>query len=759
MSKRNAPTESGKGKFDTTSLIRNVLALEDHWVLMLLLFAFGLMAAVVAYVFARPTYTSSAVVRAYRYVDTTSAAMDPGKGGGGMPLRAIGGSLETPVMILAAGKEIGLADEKTTYRSFRDYVVPKVRVSYLDGDSMEISIEAFSIKAVEMLPAALIDAFEASQARMRVEMREKAIQKYMDELAVMRERVVGQMDTRLKFEENSNIATTQVELEELSDVPIKIVRLRHQVKQMEITRQILEKRGDSLGTIGKLSLLAAQSGEQEQSVSTGKLVRGSASGPVTFQNPAPATRTEIVVQPSMIEGLQPWQELEKSQRSLEEQMRMSRLKYGDEHQEIKRLKEELQKIGPAMELELTIALNAFDLELEHVRSQLASYEAKLPEYHKAVKDFDEKRVSFDLMQRGQLAWDHAYEKLAKQIEGLELGEMVSPIKLELKGFTEMRNEIPVSPSKSKLLTIGLLLGLGSAVGIPFLLRQVDSSVNSLEEFSQYLGLKGIGLVPHTDEKVLNELNRSPAIGATVPNALLENFRLIRSSVILNPGTSGDEKVIMVTSARPGEGKSTVAANTAWAFASIGEKTLVIDCDLRRGRVAAITGVDNQQGMTTLLMGQCKLTDCLKKSSAEGLWIIPRGPIIQGTTELLSTPAFKEILADLKKDFARIILDTPPVLGLSETAFLQNHAAGIVLVVRAQKTPRKDVIEAVDTLRKLDAYFYGFVLNDVDFSKRLNSYQYYYYSSNYYDLNWEEEGDDKVATRKKEKTSLPFSDKS
>lgn len=293
MSKRNAPTESGKGKFDTTSIIRNVLAFEDHWVLMLLLFAFGLMTAVVAYVFARPTFTSSALIRAYRYVDTTSAAMNPDKGAWAMPLRAVGGSLETPVMILAAGRQIGLADEKTTYRSFRDYVVPKVRVSYLDGDTMEIDIETFSPKAVEMLPSALIEVFEASQSRMRVEMREKAVQKYMDELAVMRERVVGQMDARLKFEENSNIATTQVELEELSDVPIKIVRLRHQVKQMEITRQILEKRGDSLGTIGKLSLLSALSGEQEQSVSTGKLVRGAASGPVTFQNPAQIGRAHV----------------------------------------------------------------------------------------------------------------------------------------------------------------------------------------------------------------------------------------------------------------------------------------------------------------------------------------------------------------------------------------------------------------------------------------------------------------------------------
>jgi len=146
-------------------------------------------------------------------------------------------------------------------------------------------------------------------------------------------------------------------------------------------------------------------------------------------------------------------------------------------------------------------------------------------------------------------------------------------------------------------------------------------------------------------------------------------------------------------------------------------------------------------MTALLLGRIKLADALQQSTAENLWVLPRGPILQGTTELLNTPVFENLLSELKQQFDRIILDTPPVLGLSETAFLQNHAGGVVLVVKSETTPRKDVVEAVGTLRKLGAHFYGFVLNDVDFNRRINSYQYYYYSSNYYDFNWETEADE------------------
>lgn len=749
-----------KSKFDMTVLIRSLLSYEAHWILMTELFVLGILAASVGYVFSRPSYLSTCVIKAYRYLDSAQTAMQPTGGGISIPLRAIGGNMETPYVILEAGRRLGLAGPKTTYRGFRDDVVPKVRIGYLDGDLIEMTIEAFSPLAVEELPSALIEVYESSRAKIRTEMREKAVQKYMDELAVMRERVSKQLDARLKFEEESAIATTQVELEHLSDVPVQIVKLRHRCEEMELTRQVLLKQGDKLGTVGQLALLtnySSDSGAAGTNLETGRLVRSNANGPVTFKSPVTTNRTEVVVQPSMVEGLVPWKNLEKRKRTLEEQLRLDSTKYREDHQGIKELKEELKKVESALELELSVARQAFEVKSAHVKAELEQYEAKLPEYHKVVKSYDEKRLGYDLMQRSQLAWDNAYEKLAKQIEGLELDEVGSPVNLELKGFTEMRNVIPVSPSKSKLATLGLLIGVGAALGVPFLMRQTDSTVNSLEEFAASLGLKGIGLIPKTDEAVLQELNRSPAIGALVPNALLENFRLIRSSILLSPAPSGAEQVIMVTSARPGEGKSTIACNAGWAFASIGEKTLVIDCDLRRGRVANITGVDNDTGLTTTLIGQTKFEDCLRKSSAVNLWVLPRGPIVQGATELLNTPAFASLLEELKKQFTRIILDTPPVLGLSETAFLQNYAAGVLLVVRAQKTPRRDVVEAVETLRKLDAYFYGFVLNDVDFSKRLNSYQYYYYSSSYYDLNWDQAEEDKEVSRNLEK-ALPCSDK-
>ncbi len=183
---------------------------------------------------------------------------------------------------------------------------------------------------------------------------------------------------------------------------------------------------------------------------------------------------------------------------------------------------------------------------------------------------------------------------------------------------------------------------------------------------------------------------------------------------------------MITSARPGEGKTTVSSNVAWAFSSLGDRTLLIDCDLRRGRVHNVVGASNEFGMTGLLTGRATIDQCVHKAEADNLWTISRGPVVPGTTELLNSGVFAALLEELKSKFDRIILDTPPVLGLSETAFLQNHADGAVIVVRCGVTMRKDVENSVESLKKLGAHFYGFVLNGVDFTKRSNHYYYYYY---------------------------------
>ncbi len=727
-------------KIDGASLVRALLSYEDHWRLMLLLFVLGLLCGLIAYVYARPTYTSTSLVRINQYVDTSQVAQ--GNPRDYLLMRSLMQQLASGPMLLEAAKSLGLADEKTTYNDLRASYVPAVRIELLDQNNIEMEVSGFAPRVVRELPQALTEAYEANKVRLRNEYRDKAIKRYVDEIAVVRQKVSEQLDTRLKFEEESSLASAQIELERLSNVPVDLVRLRYRKEEIERVRTILEKQQAALGVVGQLALLTNMPKLSDDPLSAGSLVRQSSdpqSTPFSFQSPIKKSSfTQVVVQPDMVEGIEPWRDLEKKKRALEEMMRLSRAKFLDDHPEMIKLKEELRVVTSALDLELDVARKAFELERARTAEMLVDLESKLPAYHQATKTFDDKKMGYDLMKKGQLAWDKAYEQLSRQIEILQLGNAADSINLEFRGFINIRSEIPVSPSKSQLAMMGCLLGAGLAGGIPFLLGRLSTTVTNLNEFAESLGIPGIGIVPLSDPKLLEEINRSPAIGATTPNALLENFRLIRSSIILNKSPKGDAHVIMVTSARPSEGKTTVAANIAWAFSSLGDRTLIIDCDLRRGRVHETTGCSNHPGMTALLTGRNKLDDCLQKSPADHLWLLPRGPVLPGTTELLNTPVFSKILSELKMSFDRIILDTPPVLGLSETAFLQNHADGVVMVVKAGATPRKDTEDAFYSLGKLGAHFYGLVLNRVDFAKRTNHFNYYYYSASYYELNWEDQ---------------------
>lgn len=738
----NKKSVTAAPKVDGNTFLRFLLSYEDYLILMMLLFTSGLLVGLIFFVYTRPTYSSTALLRVNQFVDSSRTAE------GGRPIdyhlmRSIMLELGSGRLILEASKSLGMADESTSYNNLRESLIPAVRIGVLDSTHLELGVVGFTPRVVRELPAAIAETYEAVRVRQRIEFREKAIKRYVDEIAVVRAKVSDQLDTQLKFEEESALASAQIELERLSNVPVELVRMRYRLGEMDRVNSILNDQKSVLGEVGMLALLTSLPAVTTSAdpLSSGTIVRnsGTSAAPFTFSSPTKATKnTQVVVQPEMVDGLEPWQDLEKKKRTLEEKKRLTRAKFLDDHPEMIKLSEELREVTSALNLELEVARKTFELEYARTKELIKNLEEKLPDYHKATKSFDEKKMGYDLMKKGQLAWDKAYEELSKQIEGLQFGGDAGAVDIEFRGFIDVRSEVPISPSKSKLAMMGCMLGLGLAGGVPYLFRRFSTSVSDLNEFELNLGIPGIGLVPLTNPQILEDINRSPTVGATTPNALLENFRLIRSSIILNKSPKGDMHVMMVTSARPGEGKTTVAVNTAWAFSSLGERTLVIDCDLRRGRVHKVAGVVNHPGMTNLLTGAATIEQCIQKSPADNLWLLPRGAVLAGTTELLNTAVFSNILEKLKGEFDRIVLDTPPVLGLSETAFLQNQADGVVLVVKSDSTPRKDVEDAFLALQKLGAHFYGFVLNRVDFTKRSNHYYYYYYSSSYYDSNWETE---------------------
>ena len=205
----------------------------------------------------------------------------------------------------------------------------------------------------------------------------------------------------------------------------------------------------------------------------------------------------------------------------------------------------------------------------------------------------------------------------------------------------------------------------------------------------------------------------------------EDIRTIRTNLMF---TSSDEEsqVILVTSSIPGEGKSFISSNLATAFAQTDKTTLLIDCDLRLGRIHKIFGVSNDKGFSNLLASQSVVNcaDFIKKTPIPNLYVIPRGTVPPNPSELLNSTNTKRVINFLRENFSRIIFDGVPINGLPDSLIMASLVDRVVLVTAVGYTKIDELMEAKKALEKIDANIAGVVVNRVNQTKR-GKYSNYY----------------------------------
>lgn len=208
------------------------------------------------------------------------------------------------------------------------------------------------------------------------------------------------------------------------------------------------------------------------------------------------------------------------------------------------------------------------------------------------------------------------------------------------------------------------------------------------------------------------------------STIAEQYRTIRTNIDFSQ-VSGELKTIMITSAGPGEGKSTTAANVAVTMAQQGKNVLLIDADLRKPTMQYTFRLSNTEGLTTLLTKQSTFEDTVRKSEVEHLFLLTSGPIPPNPAELLSSPAMGSFMKHALTLFDIVILDTPPVLAVADAQILANICDGTVIVTRSGVTEKEAAVKARDLLKKAKARLLGVVLNGRPMSKSDSHYYYYY----------------------------------
>lgn len=201
----------------------------------------------------------------------------------------------------------------------------------------------------------------------------------------------------------------------------------------------------------------------------------------------------------------------------------------------------------------------------------------------------------------------------------------------------------------------------------------------------------------------------------------ESYRILRTNIMYS---SFDKKIkrILVTSSEPGEGKSTTSGNLALAFAQDEKKVILIDCDLRKPSLHKKFRISNNRGLSDVIIDRDKLNKCIQKRT-EYLDILTAGKIPPNPSEMLGSQAMSSLLDELSNIYDVIILDSPPVLAVTDAQILSTKSDGVVLVVRAEKTKKDTVIAAKGVLDKVNANILGTVLNGGD--KNKDNYYYYY----------------------------------
>ena len=264
---------------------------------------------------------------------------------------------------------------------------------------------------------------------------------------------------------------------------------------------------------------------------------------------------------------------------------------------------------------------------------------------------------------------------------------------------------PVAPNWLLYTGLGLLAGLGLGSLIAIGRDALDNTVRSNLIASSLVEAPVLGVIDYDADSAKSPL----LLGEAANSVRAESFRQLRTNLQFVDAAKSAE-VLLVTSAVPGEGKSLTSVNLAISFAEFGQKVLLIDADLRRPVLWNYFGVEKDVGLSSVLAGNTKLEDAIQPWGSDGLHVLASGQLPPNPAELLGSKAMSDLVSKVRTDFDKVILDTPPLLPVTDAALASAAVDGVVLVVRWGRTHRSQVTAAVETLRQVNARVLGSVLN-------------------------------------------------
>jgi capsular exopolysaccharide synthesis family protein len=397
----------------------------------------------------------------------------------------------------------------------------------------------------------------------------------------------------------------------------------------------------------------------------------------------------------------------------EQKMAVLSQRYGPKHPRMIEAQSEVAEAADNLDTQQRVVSGGIRAEYMAAQSEVRALEQELEAAKQGYQEVSRKGASLSELQRdvetNRQLYDLFYNRLRETAQTSDL-ESVNARVVQLATVPVVA---PILPKKESTITMALAFGLALGVGIAFLLEQIGHTIRNTSSVEDVLGLQLLGSVPILSGRARE--NAATALFDEQEGGFGEAVRTIRTGLSLS-ASQGSNKVIQVTSSVPGEGKSTIAMNLALAFAKV-ERVLLVDADMRRPSIARELALDTSgPGLPEVLAGTAYLNKSISFLDDHNLEILKVGSIPSDPLELLSSKSFSKTMKTLRETYDRIIIDSPPMLPLSDSEVISTHVDSIVYIIQFDSTNMSQINGGLKRLGRHLTPIAGVVLNKVDIKK-------------------------------------------
>jgi polysaccharide biosynthesis transport protein len=457
---------------------------------------------------------------------------------------------------------------------------------------------------------------------------------------------------------------------------------------------------------------------------------------ISAENPDQVPASELLSN-AFLSGLR-----QKYQEAVRERAELVAEGKGENHPDVRKADQKIALARTHLLSEVRNIQGAVERDLSIIQKQEGGEASLYEEARKRAVELNLKELQFHRLDRMRAQNEKLYAVLLEQMKEADLRRMMNTNNIRLVDVPK-EPKYAIAPRVATNVGTALLIGLVLGIALALVREQLDNTLKTPEDVEQRLKVTFLGLLPDTvsdDEgersKKDRKRGRSRRVKSELPPELLvherpmsgmaEAARALRTNLLfMNPDQP--YRRILVTSAAPSEGKTTVAVSVAISLAQGGQRVCIVDCDLRRPRLHRIFDRAGDVGLMNVILGEATIDEVAKPTLVPNLYCIPCGPIPPSSADVVASERFRRVLDQLGEQFDRVVLDSPPAIAVTDSAIVSTLVDAVVFVVRAFKTSTALCRSGLRTLQDVDAPIAGVVLNAVNLNRHeYNYYHYYYY---------------------------------